>query len=128
MEQNISEVNLFDSLKATFTVASPATIREKVAVWAFEDAEDADTVIANLERLDCAACYSPAPIYYTDMAREIGEHWPEIDDALENYRDNSGETWTPKPGQNFLTHLWFAYEWTAYQLANEIREEAEAAD
>ena len=128
MEQTAVKVNLFDDLKATHTVAEPGTISEKVAAWAFEDAEDVAAVIDRLESLDCAACHSPAPIYNTDMAREIGEHWPEIDCALDDYQDAIGEAWTPKPDQSFLSYLWFAYEWTARNLADAIREEAEAGD
>jgi hypothetical protein len=128
MEHRLNEVNTLAALKATFTVSRPQSIREKLADWAFADADDAEGVIASLERLDCAACYSPVPIYHHDMAREIGEHLPEIDAALDSYRDNTGQAWTPKEGQNFLTYLWFAYEWTAYELANDIRNELETSE
>src|SRR3954454_158392 len=98
-----------EELRAKFTVDRPESIRETVAAWAFEDAAGADDVIRRLESIDCAGCHAPAPIYYHDMAREIGQHWQEIDDAIDNYRDATGEAWAPKPGQNFLTYLWFAY-------------------
>ncbi len=128
MEQTTAKVNKFDELKAAYVVAYPQTIREKLAAWAFDGDTDIEGVIRNLESVDCAASCSPAPVYYDDMAHEIGEHWLEIDDALSDYRNAIGEAWTPKPDQNFLTYLWFAYEWTARNLADAIREEAEAAD
>lgn len=61
------------------------------------------------------------------MAAEIPLHWDEIDRALDEYRDATGAAWAPGAGQNFLTYLWFAYEWLADGLANEIRNEAESA-
>lgn len=128
MDQTAQKVNVFEELKAAHVIAEPGTITEKVASWAFEDAEDMETVIGRLESLDCAACHSPAPIYNTDMAREMVEHWPEIDCALDDYRDAIGEAWTPKPDQSFLTYLWFTYEWTARNLADAIRDETAAAE
>jgi hypothetical protein len=126
MEPRLNEVNMLEALKAKFTVSRPESILEKIAAWAFEDADDAARVITRLEELDCAGCYSPAPIYNHDLAREIVEHWTEIDDALDSYRENTGEAWTPKAGQSFLNHLWFAYEWTARDLADDIRSEVES--
>jgi hypothetical protein len=115
-----TETNLFIELKAKYTVSHPATIREKLAEWAFEGAESIDQVIRCLETIDCAACHSPAPIYYHDMAAEIAQVWPEIDEAIDGYRDATGEAWAPRENQNFLTYLWFAYEWIAHELASRI--------
>lgn len=128
MTHHIIEVTKFSELKSLYTVERPHTIREKLTEWAFDNADTIDAVIASLERIDCAGCYSPAPIYYHDMAAEIATHWPEIDEALDGYRDASGEAWTPKENQNFLTHLWFAYEWTAHELADAIRSDLETQD
>jgi hypothetical protein len=111
----------FESLKAKFSVSRPDTIREKVAAWAFENAENIEAVIACLERIDCAACYSPAPIYNYDMAREISWYWLEIDDARDAYQEATGEQWTPREHGGILSFLWFAYEWIAHELASEIR-------
>jgi hypothetical protein len=126
MENALDEINPLEALKAKFSDSNPKSIREQVAAWAFEDADHAERVITRLEELDCAACYSPAPIYYHDMAAGIAEHWQEIDAALDSYRDATGEAWTPQKDQNFLTHLWFAYEWTARELADDIRNEIES--
>lgn len=114
-----------EAFKDKYIVANPASIREKLAAWAFEGAEDIQQVIYSLESMTCAGCFSPAPIHNDGMAREIARHWDEIDDALTVYREETGEAWAPREGQNFLTFLWFAYEWSAHELANEIHNEIE---
>jgi hypothetical protein len=131
MTMQTEEINTqvkFNKLKSKFTVSRPESIRDKVAAWAFENAEKPEAVIACLEGIDCAGCHSPAPIYYNDMAAELATHWPDIGDALGSYRDATGEAWAPKENQNFLTYLWFAYEWTAYELANQIRSDIESGE
>jgi hypothetical protein len=128
MTKKNKEINnqvIFDIVKAKFTVIRPESIREKVAAWAFENVEDIESVIACLERIDCAACYSPAPIYNHDMAREIGWHWQEIDEAIDGFRDETGEAPFLRKNHGFLNYLWFTYEWIAHQLASEIRNEIE---
>jgi hypothetical protein len=110
-----------EELKAKFTVERPDSIKEQVAAWAFEDANDAADAIGRLESIDCAGCHSPAPIFSHDMACEIASHWPEIDDAIDSYREATGEAWTPRENQGFLSYLWFAYEWVAHAMASEIR-------
>ncbi len=125
MKQPILERNLFESFKAKYTVDVPGNIREKLAAWSFAEAEDIDGVIACLERIDCAACYSPAPIFNHEMAAEIARFWPEIDQAMDGYRDATGEAWTLPEQAGVLAYLWFAYEWIAHELACEIRSEFE---
>ena len=121
----ITSCNALDRLRQKFTVERPQTIKEIVAAWAFDDAETPDDVLGRLEYMDCAGCYSPAPIYNDDMAAEIARFWPEIDVAIESYRDATGEHWTPGKNQNFLCYLWFAYEWLASELASQIRSDYE---
>lgn len=128
LTQDKGQPAAFERLKAKFTVTRPESIREKVAEWAFEDAADAESVIRQLESMDCAACHSPAPVYYSQMAAEIAAHWPDIDAAIDSYRDATGEAWAPRKDQNFLCYLWFAYEWTALELADEIRNANEAEE
>ena len=128
MEQITAIVNDFERLKGRFTANRPETIRDKLAAWAFDGAETVGEAIGNLEQIDCAGCYSPSPFYFEDMAAEIARHWPEIDEALDSYREETGEAWTPKAGQGFLCHLWFAYEWAAAELASRIRAAVESGD
>ena len=111
----------FESLKAQFTVRRPETIREKVAAWAFENVKNIEAVIACLERIDCAGCYSPAPIYNHAMAREVNWYRLEIDEARDAYQDATGKQWTPSDHGGLLSYLWCAYKWIAHELASEIR-------
>lgn len=89
-----------------------------------------DNIQSMLESCNCAACSSPAPIYTHAMVQELAEVWEEVDEALSEYHDATGDNWQPvdysnrKPG--LLTVgalLWFAYEWRASQLASWLESE-----
>ena len=107
------------------------SIRGRCLDYALEGAEyDADcfgeyrkNVIRVLEQMDCAAGASPAPVYYYQMARELADHWLEVDDALEDCREQTGENWPLGKG-SVLNALWFAYEWNAHDLAGIIENAA----
>lgn len=84
-----------------------------------------DCVQDKLEECDCAGCNSPASFYTQRMVEELAEVWDEVDEALQEYHDATGENWQPqgyrsrKPGGLTVgVLLWFAYEWRASQLAN----------
>lgn len=124
MEQTNGGDTTFQTMRARYSNPRPQSIVERLGDWAFCEAESVDDAIRELESIDCAGCHSPAPITYHEMAAEVGRHWDEIDLASDAYREATGEAWAPEPGQNFLTHLWFAYEWLARDLACRIRTEA----
>ena len=58
-------------------------------------------------------------IYYVDTRAFFDKHYDEIEGLREEYEDSTGEPIKIKGDiKNFLA--WFAFEETAYQLANEL--------
>lgn len=101
-------------------------IQEKLFEYAVDSGYDAGTfdevkkeLVTRLEQVNCSVGSSPAPIFNDKIAQEIGMYWEEINEALEEYYDATGEYWAPKDN-NVLTYLWFAYEWFASELASRI--------
>ena len=122
------ESRLYDHLKARYCVLYPATIRQKLAAWAIQEPDTADYLATELERCDFAGFTSPAPRNLKGMAREVGEHWPEVEAAYNAHREATGQAWTPEPGHSVFTVIWLAYAHAARQLAADIRREAEHID
>ncbi|MFN7640446.1 MAG: hypothetical protein ACK5PR_01725 [bacterium] len=79
-----------------------------------------DSAQSRLEECDCAGCSSPAPVYTQAMVEKLAQVWDEVDEALEEYQDATGDNWQPTRKQALTVGaiLWFAYEWRASQLAS----------
>ena len=110
---------IFDYLDV---VDDSTTIKGKLLDYAIDTLADGDSpqqVATNLGNICCEYCIGPAPIYNHDIASEIAEHWLEIQEAIDECEDATGEYWAPKNGQ-FLAYLWFAYEWHAANLSDRI--------
>lgn len=80
---------------------------------------------SRLDEHDCAGCSSPAPVYTHRMVEKLVEVWDEVDEALEEYQDATGENWQPQRKQALTVGalLWVGYEWRAGQLANWLESE-----
>ena len=87
----------------------------------FENEPDptARDVLRHLEMTDCAACHAPGGLIYNHhIARKLEAWWPEIDDAIAEYHDATGENPRPRDGALTLGWLvWFAVEWMAHDAA-----------
>jgi hypothetical protein len=108
-------------------------LKAMVAEWALDAMEDnsykAKDVIRHLETVDCAACHAPSGlIYNVDLADKLKLHWDDVNDAVEEYHDATGEWWHPGlmadaprgAAFNVLSYVWFAVEWYAQDLARLI--------
>ena len=84
--------------------------------WTDATARD---VLRHLEMTDCAACHAPGGLIYNHhIARKLEAWWPEIDDAIAEYHDATGENPRPRDGALTLGWLvWFAVEWMAHDAA-----------
>lgn len=135
-----AEARLLEFLQNTLTLN---TIEGELVDWAVDGsaygvdfagdtltADDWEALLENVAsrmgEVNCAACSSPAPVYNGRMAEKLAEVWSEVDDALDGWERNTGEYWTPnfKGGSNFLSYLWFAYEYFAADLHGQIEGEA----
>lgn len=110
-------------------------IAERLLEWAIDSteydvddtapaAELAGAMIATLEQINCAGVSAPSGLVYNhDLGAEAGRRWFEIDDALDDYRDSTGEPPAPGDGQSISIGwlVWFAYEWNAHRLAGIMR-------
>lgn len=94
--------------------------------WALDNLdEDTETAVDAAERItgtlrsiNCSGCFAPSGLIYNhDLGREAGEHWAEIDDALEDYEDSTWTPWHPQSGLSVSQLVWFTYEWDAHRLA-----------
>jgi hypothetical protein len=106
-------------------------IAEAIGYWVFDAFEHEtdftrEDVLRHLESIDCAACHAPAGLIYNgDIWAKVPEWADEIDQALWEYQDATGEPWEA-PGDGTLTVgllVWFAVEWEAHEIASELRNE-----
>lgn len=113
--------------------AQPGNIRAAIVEWV-EDAmvewvEDAPLrrepnatardVLHHLETTDCAACHAPRGLIYNCDINPKLDLWAiEINEAIAEYHDATGENPRPRDGSLTLGWLvWFAVEWTAQDAA-----------
>ncbi len=81
-----------------------------------------DALIEHLQRIDCSTGHCPHGLMYnTDICSRLPSWSHSIDEALEEYREATGENWSPGDGCLTIGSLvWFAVEWVANEIANEI--------
>lgn len=88
---------------------------------AFENDEGASArdVLRHLETIDCAGCHAPRGLIYNrDVADKAALWWDEIDEALAQYHEETGEH--PRPRDAAITIgwlVWFAVEWVGHDAA-----------
>lgn len=120
-----------------FALREPAGERSAIAdrplEWALDIAEgtiapdapatDLAAAIADtLDAIDCAGASAPSGlIYNADLAREAAAHWYEIDTALDEYREETGQDFAPRHGLTVGVLVWFAYDWMAHRLSGHVR-------
>lgn len=95
-------------------------IKSALAEWALNyDYAGFASVVEALEGCDYGACFAPSGLIYNhDLAEKVQEWWVEINDALDAYEDATGERY----GVSSIGQLvWFAVEWTASEMAAEMR-------
>lgn len=88
-----------------------------IALWEWvQDCEDAQEVIDLLESCNCAGCNAPdGLIYNNEIAAKFPDWWDDIDNALYEWRENTGEGFTPETTGQLV---WFAVEYYAYEIAS----------
>ena len=130
-----SKINI-ETLSRNASDAIASTDFEKIdaalIAWAFEgcdyDAanhgEALDNAVRTLEQTNCSGCSAPSGlIYNSDLAVKLGEWAFEIDAALDEYRDNMGESYKP---ESVFSLVWFAVEYRAHDLASLFESERES--
>jgi cytochrome c553 len=104
--------------------AQPGNIRTAIVEWtvdAFRHEPNATArdVLHHLETTDCGACHAPhGLIYNRDISPKLDLWRLEINEAVAEYHDATGEN--PRPRDGALTlewFVWFAVEWTAQDAA-----------
>lgn len=117
-----------ESFPVSPTNSDTRPIVETLIAWAFDDESySLENVLEwNLESIDCAGCHAPGGlIYNSDIAAKFADWWDDIDDALESYRDGTGEKFAPETCGQLV---WFAVEWYAHEIASFMRSEIEGAE
>lgn len=104
--------------------AQPGHIRDAIVEWTIDsfsgwDDSTARDVLRHLEMTDCAACHAPGGlIYCRDISPKLDLWRFEINEAIAEYHDATGESPRPRDGALTLGWLvWFAVEWTAQDAA-----------
>lgn len=96
---------------------------------AFEHDEGASArdVLRHMETIDCAACHAPhGLIYNQQVADKAALWWDEIDEALAQYREETGEHPAPRHGSITIGWLvWFAVEWVGHDAARFLENKLE---
>lgn len=104
--------------------SNPGEISYAILQWA-RDYFDNDTsatardVLRHLETIDCAGCHAPQGLIYNkDIADKVPLWWDEIDEAIANYFEETGEHARPRDGAITIGWLvWFAVEWIGHDAA-----------
>jgi len=86
-----------------------------------------ESLISDIEHAHCAAGSFNDMIYTRDIERKLCDSdWIDaIDEAIEDYRDNTGETPTFERVTDMVT---FAVDWTSNTLASQLRYMLEEGD
>lgn len=110
--------------------ADTGTLDMSLLAWAFDSTEfetngcTPETLVDCLERIDCAGCNAPSGLIYNhDIAAKASDWWNEIDSALWDYQDATGEKYSGRDDVPLTVGdlVWFAVEWRANELASLIR-------
>ncbi len=98
----------------------PASIRAFVADEALNyHSDDPSQMFHDLQRSGCQSGLIGSMIYYQDTHTFFDCHYDEIEDLREEYEDSVGQPISIVGDlKNWLA--WFAFEETAFQLANEL--------
>ena len=98
----------------------PRTIRAQVAQEAIDYGSESITVFFNdLFRYGCISGMITSLIYYVDTHNFYNMYYNEIEELREIHETSIGEPLNIEGDlKNFMA--WFAFEETAYQLANEL--------
>ena len=104
----------------TIIAEEPASIKAFVAQEALDhDHQDPTMMFHNLQQAGCQAGMIGSLIYYRDTQRFFDCYYDEIEELREEYEDNVGQPLQINGDlKNWLA--WFAFEETAFQLANEL--------
>lgn len=96
----------------------PASIAAYVATEA-SGTEEPSVFFSDLQRSGCQSGIVGGLIYYRDTHAFFDQYYDEIEEIREEYEDNTGE---PLPINGDLKNwlAWFAFEKTAYRMANEL--------
>ena len=96
---------------------------------AFEHDEGASArdVLRHLETIDCAACHAPQGLIYNQqVADKAALWWDEINEALAQYQEETGEHPMPRYGSITIGWLvWFAVEWVGHDAARYLENKLE---
>lgn len=96
---------------------------------AFEHDEGATAqdVLRHLEMIDCAGCHAPQGLIYNqDIADKVPLWWDEIDEAVAQYHEETGEHPAPRHGSITIGWLvWFAVEWISHAAARFLEHKME---
>ncbi len=105
-----------------------------LAAWLLGDFENeperftVKEIVDALERVDCAATFAPSGLIYNhEVAEKAALWWDEIDTAISEYHEETGEN--PHPSNKHVKNgpitivflVWFAVEWIARDMANCIQ-------
>jgi len=95
------------------------TIEKEVAIEALYREDDIKTFFSDLLQFGCICGMIESLVYTSDTHNFYDSHYYEIEELREEFENSIGEP-IPIKGdlKNFFT--WFAFEQTAYKMANEF--------
>lgn len=88
-------------------------------------------VLRHLETIDCAGCHAPQGLIYNqDIADKVPLWWDEIDEALADHYEQTGENpsriYRDSEGALSIGWLvWFAVEWVGHDAARFLEDKME---
>lgn len=110
---------LIKTLKEIFNT-SEDTIEKYVAKEALEYGDDPENFLKMILNYGCATGFVSGLIYYTDTHKFFDTYYDEIEELRTEYENSTGCSVNIQDRDLKNTLAWFAFEQTAYNLANKL--------
>ena len=111
---------------------NPGEISYAILEWTrdyFDNDKDATArdILHHLETIDCAGCHAPHGLIYNhEIADKVPLWWSDINEAIAEYHDETGEHPAPRDGSITIGWLvWFAVEWVGHNAARYLESQME---
>jgi hypothetical protein len=94
--------------------------------FAYDDEATFEDVLGFIYTIDCSACHAPPRlIYNTDIWAQVATWGKDIDQALWEFKDATGEDYKPRDGLTVGSLVWFAVEWVGNALGHRLEDHLE---
>jgi len=103
-------------------------IGREIADWVkeafqYDDEATFEDVLKFVQTIDCSACHAPSGlIYNADIWAKVEQWGQDIDEALYEFKDATGEDYCPPGDLSVGALVWFAVEWVGNTLATRLED------